>query len=167
MNDNYLAGLGLDKVKKMGLKTLSLANKSLSGMLGNNYHEAEEVVDHPKRKSYNVSGQSNENVPPQDSVQLDNVHGILPEEIERVRKNNSHKSMALSAKFATKTSREELRLPHESIEPPFIDDSRKLSVILSKFYEDQTFRTETGSLSLNYVLNQKGATKKIIKYIKR
>ena len=48
-----------------------------------------------------------------------------------------------------------------------IDDSRKLSVILSKFYEDQTFRTETGSLSLNYVLNQKGATKKIIKYIKR
>jgi len=47
-----------------------------------------------------------------------------------------------------------------------VNNSQKLSVLLSSFFIDKIKRLETGSIALNYVINKTGATAKILKYLK-
>ncbi len=47
-----------------------------------------------------------------------------------------------------------------------VNNSQKLSVLLSSFFIDKIKRLETGSRALNYVINKTGATTKILKYLK-
>ncbi|GGK54576.1 MULTISPECIES: 3-deoxy-D-manno-octulosonic acid transferase [Flavobacteriaceae] len=47
-----------------------------------------------------------------------------------------------------------------------VNNSQKLSVLLSSFFSDKIKRLETGSKALNYVINKTGSTAKILKYLK-
>jgi 3-deoxy-D-manno-octulosonic-acid transferase len=47
-----------------------------------------------------------------------------------------------------------------------IDDSKKLSVILARLMNEEPFRSITGKMALQYVMENKGATKKIINFLK-
>lgn len=47
-----------------------------------------------------------------------------------------------------------------------VNNSKKLSVLLSSFFIDKIKRLETGSRALNYVIDKTGASAKILKYLK-
>ena len=47
-----------------------------------------------------------------------------------------------------------------------VDNSQKLSVLLDEFYQDKQKRDLAGSNALNYVINNTGATSKILNFIK-
>lgn len=47
-----------------------------------------------------------------------------------------------------------------------VDNSKKLSVLLSDFFNENQKREKASSNALNYVVNKKGATSKILNYIK-
>ena len=46
------------------------------------------------------------------------------------------------------------------------DNSQKLSVLLTEFFRDNKKRIESGSQSLNYVIEKTGASVKILNYLK-
>jgi 3-deoxy-D-manno-octulosonic-acid transferase len=48
-----------------------------------------------------------------------------------------------------------------------IDNSKKLSVLLEKFFQFNSFRENAGNIALNYVINKTGATTKILDYLKK
>jgi 3-deoxy-D-manno-octulosonic-acid transferase len=48
-----------------------------------------------------------------------------------------------------------------------VDNSKKLSVLLKKFYKDKKELQKVGNKSLNYVVSNKGATSKILNYLER
>ena len=48
-----------------------------------------------------------------------------------------------------------------------VDNSKKLSVLLNKFFNEKKYRIATGGKSLNYVVGKTGATNKILNYLER
>jgi 3-deoxy-D-manno-octulosonic-acid transferase len=47
-----------------------------------------------------------------------------------------------------------------------VENSQKLSLILDRLYKDQVLRKESGEAALHYIEDHKGATEKIINYLK-
>lgn len=47
-----------------------------------------------------------------------------------------------------------------------VDDSEKLSVLLNEFFEEKDKRDQAGSNAYNYVVSKKGATSKILNFVK-
>ena len=47
-----------------------------------------------------------------------------------------------------------------------VDNSQKLSVLLSRFFKEKTRRIEAGTNALNYVVRKTGASAKILNYLK-
>jgi len=48
-----------------------------------------------------------------------------------------------------------------------VDNSKKLSVLLKKFYQDKSELQKVGDKALNYVVSNKGATSKILNYLEK
>lgn len=48
-----------------------------------------------------------------------------------------------------------------------VDNSKKLSVLLKKFYQDKSELEKVGDKALNYVVSNKGATSKILNYLEK
>jgi len=48
-----------------------------------------------------------------------------------------------------------------------VDNSKKLSVLLKKFYQDKSGLQKVGDKALNYVVSNKGATSKILNYLEK